>query len=50
MAAPETYFLRGHDLAEISVPGVRVERRPACEPSGKAAAGHSRIMALMLTR
>ncbi|HEX7218926.1 MAG TPA: 6-oxocyclohex-1-ene-1-carbonyl-CoA hydratase [Burkholderiales bacterium] len=39
MAAPETYFLRGHDLAEISVPGVRVERRPARTPDGKTAAG-----------
>jgi len=39
MAAPETYFLRGHDLAEISVPGVRVERRPARTPDGKPVAG-----------
>ena len=39
MAAPETRFLRSHDLAEISVPGVRVERRPALEPGGKPAAG-----------
>ena len=39
MAAPETYFLRGHDLAEIAVPGVRVERRPARTPDGKPAAG-----------
>ena len=41
MAAPETFFLRSHDLAEISVPGVRVERRPAREPGGKPAAGLS---------
>jgi 6-oxocyclohex-1-ene-carbonyl-CoA hydrolase len=39
MAAPETRFLRSHDLAELSVPGVRVERRPALEPGGKPAAG-----------
>jgi 6-oxo-cyclohex-1-ene-carbonyl-CoA hydrolase len=39
MAAPETRFLRSHDLAEISVPGVRLERRPALEPGGKPAAG-----------
>ena len=39
MAAPETRFLRSHDLAEISVPGVRVERRPALEPGGKPAPG-----------
>jgi 6-oxo-cyclohex-1-ene-carbonyl-CoA hydrolase len=41
MAAPETFFVRSHDLAEISVPGVRVERRPAREPGGKYAAGLS---------
>ncbi|HEX6157772.1 MAG TPA: 6-oxocyclohex-1-ene-1-carbonyl-CoA hydratase [Burkholderiales bacterium] len=41
MAAPETFFLRSHDLAEIAVPGVRVERRPAREPGGKPAAGLS---------
>jgi len=41
MAAPETFFLRSHDLAEISVPGVRLERRPAREPGGKPAAGLS---------
>ncbi len=39
MAAPETFFLRSHDLAEISVPGVRVERRPAREPDGAPAPG-----------
>jgi 6-oxo-cyclohex-1-ene-carbonyl-CoA hydrolase len=39
MTAPETFFVRSHDLAEISVPGVRVERRPALEPGGKPAAG-----------
>ena len=39
MAAPETRFLRSHDLAEISVPGVRIERRPALEPGGKPAPG-----------
>ena len=35
MAAPETFFLRSHDLAEISVPGVRLERRPAREPAAR---------------
>jgi len=39
MAAPETFFLRSHDLAEISVPGVRVERVPARAPDGRVAAG-----------
>jgi 6-oxocyclohex-1-ene-carbonyl-CoA hydrolase len=39
MTAPETFFLRSHDLAQISVPGVRVERRPAREPGGKPASG-----------
>ena len=39
MAAPETRFLRSHDLAEISVPGLKVERRPAREPDGKTAPG-----------
>ena len=39
MAAPETRFLRSHDLAEISVPGVRIERRPALEPGCKPAPG-----------
>ncbi|MCD6044205.1 MAG: 6-oxocyclohex-ene-carbonyl-CoA hydrolase [Burkholderiales bacterium] len=39
MAAPETFFLRSHDLAEISVPGVRFERRAALEPDGTPARG-----------
>ena len=39
MAAPETRFLRSHDLAEISVPGLKIERRPAREPDGKLAPG-----------
>ncbi len=39
MAAPETFFLRSHDLAEIAVPGVRVERVAAREPDGRAAPG-----------
>src|SRR5512134_139989 len=39
MAAPETFFLRSHDLAEISVPGVRVERVPAREAGGRVAPG-----------
>ena len=39
MAAPETRFLRSHDLAEISVPGLKVERRPARRPDGSVAPG-----------
>ncbi len=39
MAAPETRFLRSHDLAEISVPGVKVERRPARTPDGGTVPG-----------
>jgi 6-oxo-cyclohex-1-ene-carbonyl-CoA hydrolase len=39
MAAPETFFLRSHDLAEISVPGLRVERRPARKPDGTMVQG-----------
>jgi 6-oxo-cyclohex-1-ene-carbonyl-CoA hydrolase len=39
MAAPETFFLRSHDLAQISVPGVRVERRPARKPDGAPVPG-----------
>lgn len=39
MSAPETRFLRSHDLAEVAVPGVRVERRPALTPEGKVVPG-----------
>ena len=39
MSAPETRFQRNHDLAEIVVPGVRYERRPARTPDGKIAPG-----------
>ncbi len=39
MSAPETRFHRNHDLAEIAVPGVRYERRPARTPDGKIAPG-----------
>ncbi len=39
MAAPETRFLRSHDLAEISVQGLKIERRPALQPDGTPAAG-----------
>ena len=39
MAAPETFFLRSHDLAQISVPGVRVERRPARKLDGTPVQG-----------
>ncbi len=31
--------LKNHELAEISVPGVKVEKRPARGPDGKVAAG-----------
>jgi 6-oxocyclohex-1-ene-carbonyl-CoA hydrolase len=41
MSAPETRFQRNHDLAELVVPGVRLERRPARTPDGKAAPGLS---------
>ncbi len=40
MAAPETRFLRSHDLAEGFVAqGVRVERRPAKTPDGSTVPG-----------
>ena len=39
MAAPETRFLRSHDLAEISVPGLKLERRPARAPDGSTVPG-----------
>jgi len=39
MSAPETRFQRNHDLAELAVPGVRYERRPARRPDGKVAPG-----------
>jgi len=39
MAAPETRFLRSHDLAELAVPGLKVERRPARTPDGRTAPG-----------
>jgi 6-oxo-cyclohex-1-ene-carbonyl-CoA hydrolase len=39
MSAPETRFQRNHDLAEIVVPGVRYERRPARTPDGTIAPG-----------
>ena len=40
MAAPETRFLRSHDLAEGPLPaGVRLERRPARRPDGTAVPG-----------
>jgi 6-oxo-cyclohex-1-ene-carbonyl-CoA hydrolase len=39
MSAPETRFLRSHDLAELVVPGVRFERRPALTPEGKVVPG-----------
>ena len=39
MAAPETRFLRSHDLAEVPAQGVRLERRPARRPDGSVAPG-----------
>ena len=39
MSAPETRFHRNHDLAELVVPGVRHERRPARTPDGEIAPG-----------
>jgi len=39
MSAPETRFLRSHDLAEVVVPGVRFERRPALTPEGTVVPG-----------
>ena len=33
--------LKNHELAEISVPGVKVEKLPARGPDGKVAAGLS---------
>ena len=39
MSAPETRFLRSHDLAELVVPGVRFERRAALTPDGKPVPG-----------
>jgi 6-oxo-cyclohex-1-ene-carbonyl-CoA hydrolase len=39
MAAPETRFLRSHDLEGAAAGGVRVERRPARTPEGAVAPG-----------
>jgi 6-oxo-cyclohex-1-ene-carbonyl-CoA hydrolase len=39
MAAPETHFLKSHDLPEAATPGVRYEKRPARTPDGKEAPG-----------
>jgi 6-oxo-cyclohex-1-ene-carbonyl-CoA hydrolase len=39
MAAPETHFLKSHDLPEAACPGVRHEKRPARRPDGSEAAG-----------
>jgi 6-oxo-cyclohex-1-ene-carbonyl-CoA hydrolase len=41
MAAPETRFLRSHDLTDGSAAGVRFERRPARTPEGAVAPGLS---------
>jgi 6-oxocyclohex-1-ene-carbonyl-CoA hydrolase len=39
MSAPETRFLRNHDLAASDLPGVRYERRAARTPDGKEVPG-----------
>jgi 6-oxo-cyclohex-1-ene-carbonyl-CoA hydrolase len=39
MAAPETRFLRSHDLTDGAAAGVRFERRPARTPEGAVAPG-----------
>ncbi|HET7672048.1 MAG TPA: 6-oxocyclohex-1-ene-1-carbonyl-CoA hydratase [Burkholderiales bacterium] len=39
MAAPETRFLRSHDLAETPTQGLRIERRPARKPDGSVVPG-----------
>jgi 6-oxo-cyclohex-1-ene-carbonyl-CoA hydrolase len=39
MAAPETGFLKNHDLAANAYPGVRYERRPARKPDGSEVPG-----------
>ncbi|MBI1942405.1 MAG: 6-oxocyclohex-1-ene-1-carbonyl-CoA hydratase [Betaproteobacteria bacterium] len=39
MAAPETRFLKDHDLAAPSYAGVRYERRPARKPDGSEVPG-----------
>jgi 6-oxo-cyclohex-1-ene-carbonyl-CoA hydrolase len=39
MAAPETGFLKNHDLAAPAYPGVRYERRPARLPDGSEVPG-----------
>ncbi len=39
MAAPETHFLKSHDLPEAAMPGVRTEKRAARRPDGKEVPG-----------
>ena len=39
MAAPETRFLRSHDLAEFTAQGLRLERRAARTPDGETVPG-----------
>ncbi len=39
MSAPETRFLKDHDLAQPEAPGVRYERRPARKPDGSEVPG-----------
>ena len=39
MAAPETRFLKSHELAEPVAPGIRYERRPARKPDGTEVPG-----------
>jgi 6-oxo-cyclohex-1-ene-carbonyl-CoA hydrolase len=39
MSAPETRFLRSHDLADIQAQGLKMERRPARKPDGTVVPG-----------
>jgi 6-oxo-cyclohex-1-ene-carbonyl-CoA hydrolase len=39
MAAPESHFLKSHDLPPANCPGVRYEKRPARLPDGKEVPG-----------
>jgi 6-oxo-cyclohex-1-ene-carbonyl-CoA hydrolase len=39
MAAPETHFLKSHDLPELATAAVRYEKRPARRPDGREVAG-----------
>jgi 6-oxocyclohex-1-ene-carbonyl-CoA hydrolase len=39
MAASEAFTLKNHDLAALSVPGIKFEKRPARTPDGKVVPG-----------